>query len=140
MRLFIVAAFVLAQSASPTLAQTSPSSSATPRCAAGDPVVWVNTSSHVYHLQGTQYYGKTKAGNYQCKSAADAAGNHQAKNEGTTKPGSAATPVPTASAKHPWWMKPTASPSPAAAPVAMPTATPRHRSRKASPSPSPAAT
>ena len=52
-----------------------------PRCKSGDPVVWVNTNSHVYHLQGSKYYGNTKEGKYECKTAADTEGDHQAKNE-----------------------------------------------------------
>jgi hypothetical protein len=111
--LILLAAFVLAQSARAVVAQTTPSTAATPRCAAGDPVVWVNASSHVYHMQGTQYYGNTKSGKYECKSAADASGNHQAKNE-SAKGGAAATPVPTPSPKHHWWGKPKPSPSPVA--------------------------
>jgi hypothetical protein len=56
----------------PASAQTA----TTPSCRSGDPVVWVNTSTHVYHLQGDPYYGKTKSGNYACESAAEASGAH----------------------------------------------------------------
>ena len=38
--------------------------------------VWVNTKSHVYHCQGTPYYGKTKAGQYMTESAALSNGAH----------------------------------------------------------------
>ena len=61
----------------PAFAQTS--SSAMPTCASGDPVVWVNTNTKKYHMQGDSYYGKTKQGKYLCKSAADSAGDKQAK-------------------------------------------------------------
>lgn len=47
-----------------------------PACSAGDPVVWVNTKSKVFHMQGDSYYGKTKTGKYACKSAAVAMGAH----------------------------------------------------------------
>ena len=59
-----------AKKSPPTLA---PMTTATmPACPAGDPVVWINTSSHVYHAQGTRYFGKTAHGMYACKSKADA--------------------------------------------------------------------
>jgi hypothetical protein len=50
-------------------------------CAAGDPVVWVNTESKVYHLPGSSYYGKTKHGTYACASDAAKMGAHAAKRE-----------------------------------------------------------
>jgi hypothetical protein len=71
-----------------------PLSTATmPACAAGDPVVWVNTSSKVYHAQGTPWFGRTKAGVYACTSAAVAMG---AKPAGTHH-ASKKTPPPTSS-------------------------------------------
>jgi hypothetical protein len=120
---FAVAAF-LAVSA-PALAQ-SPAPQK-PTCAAGDPVVWVNSSSKVYHMQGDKYYGNTKHGNYACKSAADAAGD---KPSGQKKSKSAmASPAPGASAspaamtkKQKKAMK-MASPAPGAAASPAPAAT-----------------
>lgn len=45
-----------------------------------DTVVWANTSSAVYHMKGTRWYGKTKDGRYVCLGEASGAGWHQATN------------------------------------------------------------
>jgi hypothetical protein len=42
----------------------------------GAGLVWLNTESNVYHCQGTQFYGKTKAGSYMTEEAAKAKGAH----------------------------------------------------------------
>jgi hypothetical protein len=44
----------------------------------GATMVWVNTSSHVYHCPGTRYYGVTKHGRYMPESDAIASGNRPA--------------------------------------------------------------
>jgi len=90
-RFFVIA--VLAALALPGVAASAASKSAMPTCAADDPVVWVNTKTKVYHMQGDPYYGNTKSGKYACKSAADAAGEHAPK--AAAKAG--ATPAPAAS-------------------------------------------
>jgi hypothetical protein len=42
--------------------------------AAGASLVWVNTSSKIYHCTGDKWYGKTKHGEYMAKSEAAAKG------------------------------------------------------------------
>jgi hypothetical protein len=44
-------------------------------------MVWVNIKSHVYHKEGTKYYGKTKDGKYMSEADAIKAGYHADKGE-----------------------------------------------------------
>jgi hypothetical protein len=45
-----------------------------------DTVVWLNTSSGIYHEKGMRWYGRTKHGAYVCRAEADAAGDRDTRN------------------------------------------------------------
>ena len=55
-------------------AKTAPSS--TPAPGGGPGLVWLNSSTKVYHCPGTKYYGTTKAGAYMSEADAKAKGAH----------------------------------------------------------------
>jgi hypothetical protein len=46
-----------------------------------DTIVWLNTSSKIFHFASSKDYGKTKSGAYMCEKESLAAGNRAAKNE-----------------------------------------------------------
>jgi hypothetical protein len=50
--------------ASKSAKQTKPVVNAASAPGGGNGLVWVNTQTHVYHKQGSRYYGKTKQGKY----------------------------------------------------------------------------
>lgn len=62
-------------------------------------IVWVNMSRHTYHEAGDPYYGRTKNGQYMCRAAAIAAGDHAAgkrhSHMGTMAPSDMATAAAT---------------------------------------------
>jgi hypothetical protein len=47
----------------------------------GEPVVWVNTHSKIYHFANSRSYGHTKAGAFMCERDTASAGFRVAKNE-----------------------------------------------------------
>jgi hypothetical protein len=116
-RLFVLA-FAAAAFAVPGLPAFAKQDLTMPTCAAGDPVVWVNTKSKVYHEQGSSTYAsRTKNGKYACTSDAKKMGAraaHETMKKGTAM-SSSATPAPAASptTKHRKARKGTMTPTPA---------------------------
>jgi hypothetical protein len=51
-------------STSPAAAPVAASTGAAPAPGGGHGLVWVNTETHVYHKEGSRFYGKTKKGKY----------------------------------------------------------------------------
>jgi hypothetical protein len=45
-----------------------------------DTVVWLNTPTRIYHMQGMRWYGATKHGAYVCQKEADRAGDRETRN------------------------------------------------------------
>lgn len=60
--------------------QFASESEAKARCP-GEPVVWANTRSKVYHFPGSRTYGNTRQGAYMCERDTAAAGLRPPKNE-----------------------------------------------------------
>jgi len=48
-------------------------------------MVWVNSETHVYHKEGSRFYGKTKKGKYMSEQDAIKEGNRADKEEGKEK-------------------------------------------------------
>jgi hypothetical protein len=52
---------------------------ATPAAGGGHGLVWVNSETHVYHKEGSRFYGKTKKGKYVSEADAIKEGDRAAK-------------------------------------------------------------
>jgi hypothetical protein len=75
-----------AAAASPAAASPAPARGAStgvatkaPAPGGGHGLVWVNTETHVYHKEGSRFYGTTKKGKYMTEAEAMKEGNKAAK-------------------------------------------------------------
>ena len=70
-----------ATTGTPAAKHKAPEPQATQAPGGGNGQVWVNTESHVYHKEGSKWYGKTKKGKYMSEADAVKEGDKPAKNE-----------------------------------------------------------
>ena len=70
-----------ATTTSSTKTETAATAAATPAAGGGHGLVWVNTDTHVYHKEGSRFYGKTKKGKYVSEADAIKEGDRPSKRE-----------------------------------------------------------
>jgi hypothetical protein len=75
------AASPIASPAAKKISKAVPTPQATQAPGGGNGQVWVNSETHVYHKEGSKWYGKTKHGKYENEQDAIKEGNHASKNE-----------------------------------------------------------
>jgi len=69
------------RSGNPVVSEGSSTVAEAQRQCPSDTVVWVNSSTKVYHFSGSRLFGHTKQGSYMCRGESDRAGFRAAKNE-----------------------------------------------------------
>lgn len=80
-RLLIVAALAVPLAWTPALARHKQYAVTSPGITcSGDRVVWVNLPTHIYHLEGERWFGRTKTGQFECEKAAKAEGDRETRN------------------------------------------------------------
>jgi hypothetical protein len=67
--------------AAETAKHKAPEPQATQAPGGGNGQVWVNTETHVFHKEGSKWYGRTKKGKYMSEADAVKEGDKPAKNE-----------------------------------------------------------
>jgi hypothetical protein len=65
-------------SAAPAKHATAKAATTAPAPGGGHGLVWVNTETHVYHKEGSRFYGTTKKGKYMTEAEAIKGGNKAA--------------------------------------------------------------
>ncbi|HEU5245499.1 MAG TPA: hypothetical protein VFU09_00255, partial [Candidatus Udaeobacter sp.] len=69
----------------PATSRTAEAATNPPAPGGGHGLVWVNTETHVYHREGSRFYGTTKKGKYMTEAEAIKEGNKAAKAPGKSQ-------------------------------------------------------